>query len=218
MLQRSDLTRERLDEIAALSGIAASSDASLAASRAAVLGARPPGDLWVFGYGSLMWNPAFSYVESRIARLEGWQRSFCLPMPGGRGTPKQPGLMCGLVASGECFGLALRIAADEVDSECAILWIREMGFGGYAPTMVSVSIDETAVEALTFVAAGSRVERLSIDDQAHRIAAAVGPLGSNRDYLFRLEDTLRAAGGADPYVTALADRVRLSLSHINSAS
>src|SRR5690348_18138416 len=102
MLQRSDFTRERLDEIAARLGTAVATDADLAASRVAVLGGRPPSDLWVFGYGSLMWNPAFSFIESRVARLDGWQRSFCIPLPGGRGTPERPGLMCGLVPSGEC--------------------------------------------------------------------------------------------------------------------
>ena len=207
MLQRSDFTRERLDEIGSVSGMAPASDAALAASRAAALDGRAPGDLWVFGYGSLMWNPAMSFIESRAARLDGWQRSFCIPMPGGRGTPERPGLMCALVPSGECFGLAFRIAAADVESETAILWIREMAFSSYQPSMVSVTIDGTAVEALTFTADESRVVDLSIDEQARRIVVAEGPIGTNRGYLFRLDETLSAAGLTDPYVTALAARV-----------
>jgi cation transport protein ChaC len=213
MLRRSDLTRERLDEIASASGVAVATDEELARSRSAVLDRRPAGDLWVFGYGSLMWNPTLSITEARVARLDGWQRSFCIPMPGGRGTPEHPGLMCGLIPSGHCFGLALRIAEDEIESETAALWIREMAFGSYVPSMVPVTVDDGRVDALAFTAEPSRARRLSIDDQAQRIAGAAGHLGSNRDYLFRLESALTSSNIGDPYIAALARRVRTLRSH-----
>ena len=96
----------------------------------------PDQDVWVFGYGSLMWNPAFHHVELRPARLHGWHRSFCLWNTFGRGSPEKPGLMLALQPGGACAGVALRIAADAVPSELGVLWNREMLTGAYLPRWV----------------------------------------------------------------------------------
>ncbi len=209
MLQRSDFTRERLDQLAAAGGAVALTDDKLAASRSALLGSRATGrELWVFAYGSLIWNPAIAVVETRPAVLPGWERSFCLDLRGGRGSRERPGLMCALVPSRSCGGVALRIAARQVESETAVLWLREMAFGHYVPSLVPLTIQGDVVDGLAFVADPARVVRMDLDEQARRIAAAHGPIGTNRDYLFRLEGALEAHGIEDAYVSALAGRVR----------
>jgi cation transport protein ChaC len=211
MLRRSDFTRGRLDQIASQAGFIAPTDAELADSRAAVLSGRPAGDLWIFAYGSLMWNPAVSVIDTRPARLRGWQRSFCIDLPGGRGTPEQPGLMCALVPGGSCSGLAHRIAAACVESETVILWMREMAFGAYVASLLPVVIDGKVVEGMTFAADAARVLRLPLDEQARRIAVAEGPIGTNREYLFRLQQSLAEYRLADAYISALGDRIRTFL-------
>jgi len=190
-------------------GPAPRTDRELACSRLEVLGSWPDDrDLWVFAYGSLMWNPAIRIAETAPAVLEGWQRSFCLDLPGGRGTPARPGLMCALVASGRCEGFVHRIAASDVESETGILWLREMAFGSYVATFAPVTVKGLATDALLFVANPARIVRYDLAEQARRIAAAEGPIGSNREYLFSLEKALAAAGLSDPYVSNLARQVR----------
>ena len=211
MLRRSDFTRERLDQIASQAGVITSTDAELAASRAAVLSGRPAGDLWIFAYGSLMWNPAVSVIDTRPALLRGWQRSFCIDLPGGRGTPERPGLMCALVPGGFCSGLAHRIAAARVESETIILWMREMAFGAYVASLQPMIIDGQVAQGLTFVAAAARVVRLPLDEQARRISVAEGPIGTNREYLFRLQQSLAEYRLADAYISALGDRIHTFL-------
>ncbi|MGW5240711.1 gamma-glutamylcyclotransferase [Monashia sp. NPDC004114] len=206
---RSEFTRERLDQLAAAGGMVALTDDELATSRADALRSHPAGsDLWVFAYGSLMWNPAITVVESRPATLAGWQRSFCIDLPGGRGSADRPGLMCALVPSGCCHGLALRIAAADVKSETTSLWLREMAFGAYRASLLPLTVGGLPVDSLVFAAQPSLVVELDIDEQARRIAHAEGPVGTNRDYLFRLADALRLHGLEDPYITSLAARVR----------
>src|SRR5262245_56917930 len=103
------------------------SDDELAASVECVLsGARTGADLWVFAYGSLMWNPLFRYVERRPATLLGFHRRFCLWSIAGRGTPERPGLVLGLDLGGQCSGLAYRVAGAHAAAELKHLWQREM--------------------------------------------------------------------------------------------
>jgi cation transport protein ChaC len=209
MLRRSDFTRERLDQFAAAAGTVALTDDELATSRADALRSHDAsGDLWVFAYGSLMWNPAITVLESRPATLPGWQRSFCIDLPGGRGSAERPGLMCALVPSGRCRGLALRIAAPDVESETSILWLREMAFGAYRASLLPLTVGGVLVDGLVFVAQRALVVEHDLDEQARRIARAEGPVGTNRDYLFRLAEALRSHGLEDPYVTSLTARVR----------
>lgn len=100
----------------------------------ATLSAKPEGSVWIFGYGSLIWNPAVKFVERRLAKVEGWHRSFCMSIVAGRASPASPGLMLGLDRGGECLGSAFRIAAADVRSELTLLWRREMLCrGAYVP-------------------------------------------------------------------------------------
>jgi len=146
----------------------------------------PDEDVWVFGYGSLMWNPAFNYLERRPALLHGWHRSFCLWTPLGRGSPETPGLVLGLDRGGSCCGIAYRIAAEDRESELALVWQREMVADGYCPRWARVRCREGSARAIIWVINrdGKRYAgKLPVETVARTLASAVGKLGSNRDYL-----------------------------------
>jgi cation transport protein ChaC len=189
-LRREMLTDENAGAIAAIfanSGFTPLPLEERAASLAATLERVAPGrDVWVFGYGSLMWNPAFHHVESRPARVRGWHRRFCLWNTFGRGTPENPGLMLALERGGSCAGLALRVAAEAVRSELGVLWNREMITGAYEPRWVRLLADGEPIEAVTFVANRAHPRyagKLEVREIARRMATASGPLGASRDYL-----------------------------------
>ena len=94
-------------------------------------------DVWLFGYGSLIWNPAFHFVERRLGTLHGYHRRFCLWTHLGRGTPDCPGLVLGLERGGSCRGVLVRVAAEAAADELEIVWRREMVSGAYAPRWVT---------------------------------------------------------------------------------
>ena len=111
---------------------------ALAASRAAAMARRPAGPVWVFGYGSLIWNPAFEPAERRRAVLHGYRRAFCFWTVSARGTPERPGLGLGLEAApgARCGGVALRIAGATEAADIERLWAREMYTAVYRPAWV----------------------------------------------------------------------------------
>ena len=96
-------------------------------------GSKPRGDIWLLGYGSLIWNPTVRFVERRVARVSGWHRAFCLATPAGRGSVDNPGLVLGLEEGGDCDGVAFRISGEVVEAELAMLWKREMLSAAYLP-------------------------------------------------------------------------------------
>lgn len=175
------------------------SDAELDASLAAVR--PPPGEeVWVFGYGSLIWNPVFHPVERRPGLLHGWHRRFCFWVPAGRGTPDCPGLMMGLEPGGCCRGILLRMAADEAGHELPLLWRREMVTGAYVPRRIPVRTPHGPVHAITFTANRRHLHYaggLPFERVAGHIRKAQGPLGRNRDYLWRTVQMLRELGIPD---------------------
>jgi cation transport protein ChaC len=179
------------------------SEEELSASRARFLARRPAGDLWVFGYGSLIWNPAFDHVERRVARVAGFSRRYCLWSYLGRGSRDCPGLMLGLEAGGACQGVAFRIAEDAIDSELDVLWRREMLSGAYRPVWVWLNSAGGRFPALTFAINRQHERyagRLTLDQVAERIAIAGGPLGTCVEYLENTHQQLRALGIADRYL------------------
>lgn len=217
MLKREDFTAERArriaEEVLKRGATPLMSEearrASLAAVRAAVA---PQTDVWVFGYGSLMWNPAIHVSASKCAHVRGYHRTFCLTVSAGRGTIERPGLMLGIDRGGSCAGIAHCIAAEEVESELTILWYREMLSGAYEPRWLNAQIDDVGrARVLAFVLNRShpRYERaLSEETMAARIAVADGFLGTNRDYLFRTVAHLTDTGLTDAPMARLAERVR----------
>jgi cation transport protein ChaC len=179
-------------------------------TRQATMAGRLDRDLWVFAYGSLMWDPAFYFEEVRLAQAVGYRRCFCLELKSGRGTPDAPGLMAALDHGGYCDGLAFRIAADKVDGETEVIWQREMIGFGYVPSFVQLVTKDGPLEALTFVV-DQRSERykgdLAIEDAASLIAVAAGVLGTNLEYLQALASQLELLGLSDEAFDALHDLV-----------
>jgi glutathione-specific gamma-glutamylcyclotransferase len=183
-------------------------DEMIEASRLAVLGEHRAGDdLWIYCYGSLMWDPGFHFDEVRLADVEGYQRRFTLKIDLGRGSKEYPALMLSLEPQqGHCHGLAFRIAAAFVHAETAILWRREMLRGGYAPAMVPMLTPQGPIDALAFVSNPSHpsyVGELPFAETARLIASGKGILGTNREYLVQLATQLDALGIDDPYVALL---------------
>ncbi|MBL0898699.1 MAG: gamma-glutamylcyclotransferase, partial [Reyranella sp.] len=136
MLTREELSSERIDQIVADARAAGyhfflSSKEREASLKEALAGYRPGEEVWVFAYGSLMWNPAFEFADRQPCKVDGWRRSFCFWTPLGRGTPELPGLMLALEGGGQCEAIAYRLAPDQVLSELGILWNREMLSGVY---------------------------------------------------------------------------------------
>lgn len=186
------------------------------ASLAKALASRPAdGEVWLFGYGSLIWNPLFECDAKEVATLHGWHRSFCLRMIAGRGCVKTPGRMLSLEPGGCASGLALRLPKDKVDEELRIIWIREMVTGAYIPTWADVTLaDGRQISALAFVADPSHPYYEANTDVSHIapfIAAASGPMGTNADYVQRLQSALADCDVKDPYIENLAaELTRLS--------
>ena len=193
-------------------GLRMLTEAERAASLAATLACRPPGDVWVFAYGSLIWNPALHFEERRIARIHGWHRRFCLSTIAGRGTPEEPGLVLALDRGGACTGAAFRIAETALQQELSLLWQREMLSGSYQPRWVQVrgpgGVPFGAAISFTIRRDGPYYTGPLTDAElVRRLSTARGALGSSAEYLFRTRDGLRSLGLRDPHVEALARAV-----------
>lgn len=170
------------------------------ANRQGVLAGRMKRDLWIFGYGSLIWDPGVQVDEYRYAALPGWRRRFCMQIEGGRGTPVQPGLMAALDEGGHCDGVVLRIPALLVDRETEFMWRREMFAGTYDPVFLDVETPQGPVEALVFLMDRNNrryAPDISEDEAAQIIAVAEGRLGPNFQYLDSLVRHLEDLGIED---------------------
>lgn len=189
------------------------SDQRLEETRRGLLGDfGTPQDLWIFGYGSLMWDPGVHFAEVRRADLHGFGRRFSYRTIMGRGTPTCPALTLSLEpATGCCSGLAFRIAADRADAESALLWRREMLRDGYRPALLPVATPQGAVTALVFASNHAHpdyVGAMSLIDEARIIASACGVIGTNRDYLVQVAAQLDTLGIADAYIQELMGQVQ----------
>lgn len=188
---REQLTEERMARLAKQvgeqPGFTALSEAEREVSRTAILKAKPRNQgVWIFAYGSLMWNPAIHVAERRFVRVHGYRRNFCLWTPLGRGSPDNPGMVLGLEPGGSCNGVALRLAPDLVESETQILWRREMFSGVYKPRWVRTLSKRGAISAIAFTM-DTQHERyagdISSERAVHALATAEGRLGSSYEYL-----------------------------------
>ena len=182
------------------------------ANRQKVLAGRLTTDLWVFAYGSLIWDPAVHLAEYRRGLLRGWHRSFCMRLEGGRGTHDRPGLMAALDEGGHCHGVVFRIAGDLVDQETRFLWNREMFGSAYEPRFLEVETPQGAVDALVFVMDRSNhryVPDLDPTEAAGMIAVAEGTIGSNFDYLDSLVRHLDELNIVDDHIHRLHERARM---------
>lgn len=179
------------------------------ANRQAVLAGRMDRDLWVFAYGSLIWDPAVHVEEYRYGTLTGYSRRFCMLLEGGRASHDRPGLMAALDQGGHCDGVVFRIAAPLVDRETEFMWRREMFSGAYRPTFLQTATPQGPVEALAFLMDRDNrryAPHLSEDEAARMIARAEGGLGPNFDYLDSLVRHLDDLGLEDPDIRHLHAR------------
>ncbi len=144
------------------------------------------GDIWVFGYGSLMWRPGFTYRDAHPALLRGYHRAFCVYSVRYRGTPERPGLVVGLDRGGSCRGRAYRVPAADVGRVCAYLDSRELVTGVYRRRLVPVTLPGGRVEAYAYIVdRGHRqyAPKLPLGKAAEVIVAGRGAEGDNRTYL-----------------------------------
>ncbi len=210
------ITREGLADGSLLAGIRTRlppgtlvrSDDEIAASLEQTLAAHDPtADVWVFGYGSLMWNPAFAYAERQVGVIRGWHRRFCLWLEMGRGSPANPGLMLALDRGGTCRGVAFRIPAHEVRSELLLIWRREMFGTAYLARWVQVHTAGATFPAVTFDVnrAYPRYSgRLDDAKAAMHIASAAGELGTCAAYLRNTLEHLESLGIRDAGLQRIA--------------
>ncbi|MCG8624759.1 MAG: gamma-glutamylcyclotransferase [Proteobacteria bacterium] len=203
------------------------SDDELLASRRRLVGDDWQEEIWLFGYGSLLWNPVIHIDETRMGRIYGYRRRFCLRTSIGRGAPGNPGLVLALDQGGVCRGLAMRVSAKTAKARVAeldLLWKREMLNASYQPKWVlfypDADKDEYSkskstpaakpIKCLSFVINRHHrnyVRHLSHEEKVAMIADAEGFAGPCRDYLAQTHATLHTLGIHDAYVDALYDSV-----------
>ncbi|MGO2131849.1 MAG: gamma-glutamylcyclotransferase [Halomonas sp.] len=169
-------------------------------------------NLWLFGYGSLIWKAGFDYLERRPAWIDGWTRRFWQGSHDHRGTPEAPGRVATLIpdAHASCVGMAYLISPDTL----LALDIREKN--GYLRKLVSLRFsdngsDKGMSQGLLYIATQDNAAWLgddSIERMAQQIATASGPSGPNSDYLLHLDSALHELGASDPHVSALARQLR----------
>jgi len=170
----------------------------------------PGQDLWIFGYGSLIWRPEFEFVEQRAASLEGYHRSLCLWSRINRGTPEIPGLVFGLEQSGACQGMVFKVASDQVQQTFDSVWKREMATGAYLPSWLTCATPMGEVLAMAFVInrnGPAYVQEPPEDDLVNIILKAHGTYGSCLDYVTQTATALKTAGIFDARLAQLAKRL-----------
>jgi glutathione-specific gamma-glutamylcyclotransferase len=167
-------------------------------------------DLWVFGYGSLMWRPGFEFVEQVPARLIGEHRALCVYSFDHRGTPEKPGLVLGLDRGGACRGVAFRVAAKRRDKTVDYLRSREQTTHVYREVMRSVWLDNETrerVSALAYVVDRGHIQyagRLTLAEQMRYVRQGHGRSGNNREYVLSTVKSIEAQGFRDPQLHQLA--------------
>ncbi|HYT85000.1 MAG TPA: gamma-glutamylcyclotransferase [Burkholderiales bacterium] len=186
-------------------------DAEQEASLREILDRHEPGaDVWLFGYGSLVWNPLVHYQERRVARLHGFHRSFCLWSHVNRGSLQRPGLVLGLDAGGSCRGVAYRIAAQHAEDELRLLWRREMVLGAYRPRWAKVDSGGEPLQAIAFFVNREHANyagKLPLETVIKTLVSTRGQLGTPAEYLIETVRGLIEHGVRDPYLLELRKRV-----------
>ncbi|NYT35677.1 gamma-glutamylcyclotransferase [Allopusillimonas soli] len=181
-----------------------------ASLQAALAHWKPDQDVWVYGYGSLIWRPEFDFTEKRIALLHGYHRALCLWSRVNRGTPDQPGLVFGLDVGGSCRGMAFRIPAASVPADMEALWRREMPSGAYIPKWINCRTDQGAISALAFTMnrnTDAYVRGLSNEHLLHIVRNAHGSYGPCVEYVLETADALKRSNIHDKRLQALVGQL-----------
>lgn len=173
--------------------------------------------MWVFGYGSLLWDPGFKVARGAVATLRGWHRSFCMRSIHHRGTEAEPGLVLALdrLADARCEGMALAVAQGHEARTLDYLRERELISSAYLETELPVTLETgETVQAVTYVIDPDHAQYcggLPLEEQARIIARARGGRGPNAEYLFNTTRHLAEIGLHDPELEWLTERVRFLL-------
>ncbi|MGD9615544.1 MAG: gamma-glutamylcyclotransferase [Alphaproteobacteria bacterium] len=166
--------------------------------------------VWIFAYGSLMWNPDFDFAEALPAFLHGYHRSFCLYSRDYRGTPEQPGLVLGLDRGGSCHGIAYRLPPERVGDMLDRIWAREMTGRVYQMRPVALRTAAGKVRGHACIvrrASPDYAGRLSVEAAARLLAVAIGGRGTGRDYLANTVRHLDELGIHDALLHRIEARV-----------
>lgn len=173
------------------------------------------GDFWVFGYGSLMWNPGFQYLDRQRATLDGFHRSLCIYSWVHRGTREQPGLVFGLDHGGQCEGIAYCISDEFRDPVIDYLRERELVTDVYLEQWQPVRLENGAkVDSILYVVDRLHQQyagKLDLETQCEIVATAKGKSGENPEYIFNTHDHLIELDIEDSSLRALTERLRVSL-------
>ena len=192
----------------------ASDDELLASRRGVVPDDFDCSDVWVFGYGSLIFNPIIEHTERVNAKIYGNHRRFCLRTRIGRGSPDCPGLVLALDRGGSCAGVAFKLNPETAIAELDLLWRREMITLAYNARWVKLHTDEGVKSGIAFVSITGHknyVPPMSLDSEAEIIAAASGFIGPCRDYLFDTVAGLHDHGICDRHLENLVTAVKARL-------
>ena len=172
-------------------------------------------DFWVFGYGSLMWNPGFAFEERLAARAFGFRRSLCVWSYVHRGTPERPGLVLGLDRGGSCRGVAFRVEDENRDDVLDYLRRRELVTNVYKEKMLPVSLgDGRQVTAVGYVVDRQHVQyagALEVEDAARIVSNSVGQSGPNDAYVFNTLEHLKEMGIRDHWLEGVGASVAARL-------
>ncbi|MBT5049916.1 MAG: gamma-glutamylcyclotransferase [Rhodospirillaceae bacterium] len=171
-------------------------------------------DLWIFGYGSLVWRPDFPFRERRPAFIEGWVRRFWQGSTDHRGVPGAPGRVVTLLpqADSVCWGMAYNIGGETVDATLAHLDYREKGGYQVERTVLNFNADKAVPDGLVYVATPENPNYLGPADPgdiARQVCGSHGPSGPNDEYVLKLADALRAMGVDDPHIFEIEALIRL---------
>ncbi len=163
-------------------------------------------DLWIFGYGSLIWRPDFGYAERRAATVHGWHRALKMWSRVNRGTPECPGLVFGMLSGGSCRGMVFRVDHSHARQVMVNLWQREMVLGVYDPRWLNCRTPQGAVRALAFTLSRKSPSHTGVlaDEEYRRIfAQASGTYGTTRDYAEATHAELQRMGIHDRALSRL---------------
>lgn len=164
-------------------------------------------DVWVFGYGSLIWRPEFEFTESYLGTVNGYHRALCLWSRVNRGTPQTPGLVFGLDTGGSCEGKVFKIPAKNITSTMIELWRREMPSASYIPSWLDCHTPIGTVKALAFAMDpedSGYVADLSLEQTVQIVRQGYGKYGACTDYVLETAKALESVGIKDQKLNAIA--------------
>ncbi len=175
---------------------------------------RPSGDIWVFGYGSLMWRPNFAHADTEPALVHGYHRALCIYSTTYRGTHAKPGLVLGLDRGGSCRGMAFRVAAADIEAVMDYLYAREMINEVYRPTWLNARLPDRTVKAYGFVANPGHpqyVGDLEDAEAVRLILQGCGKSGHCVDYVRNTIEHLKELGIRDHTLERLLRKTKAEL-------